>query len=114
MKKKCKRTFHDDWKVDHPWLRVEVNTKGDEMMFCDFCIKAGVSSDKTSFIKGCTSLRLESIKHHETSKMHIFAAVKNVNEKKPDEAPTMKAKSSLKKLVMDRLTMLFHTVHAIN
>ena len=112
--KKRKRTFRDDWKADRPWLRVEVNTKGEEMMFCDFCIKAGISSDKTSFVKGCTSLKLESIKHHEKGNMHLFAAVKNSNEKKPDEAPAMKAKLSLNKLAMDRLTILFRTVHAIN
>ena len=72
--KKRKRTFRDDWKADRPWLRVEVNTKGEEMMFCDFCIKAGISSDKTSFVKGCTSLKLESIKHHEKGNMHLFCS----------------------------------------
>ena len=32
----------------------------------------------------------------------------------PDETPAVKAKLSLNKLAMDRLTILFHTVHAIN
>ena len=40
-------------------------------MFCDFCVKAGISADKM-FVKGCTSLKLESPKHHETSNMHLF------------------------------------------
>ena len=82
-------------------------------MFCDFCLKAGVSSDK-SFIKGCTSLKLESIKHHEASNMHLLSANKHVNEEKPEEAPALKAKLILIKLAMDRLTILFCTVHAIN
>ena len=84
------------------------------MMFCDFCVKAGISSDKTSFVKGCTTLKLESLKHHETSNMHLFSAKKYANEEKPEEAPAMKAKLSLNKLAVERLTILFCTVHAIN
>ena len=48
--KRCKRGFRDDWKVNRPWLRVEKNANGDEIMFCDFCVKAGIPSDKTSFV----------------------------------------------------------------
>ena len=108
-----KRCFRDDWKANGPWLRVETNASGDEIMFCDFCLKAGVSSDK-SFIKGCTSLKLESIKHHEASNLHLLSANKHVNEEKPEEAPVLKAKLSLSKLTMDRLIILFHIVPAIN
>ena len=54
---KCrKRNFVPSWKEGRPWLCVETNSDGEEMMFCDYCIKAG-----TSYIKGCGSLRLESI-----------------------------------------------------
>ena len=76
------RGFRDDWKVNRPWLWVETNANGDEIMFCYFCVKSGISSDKTSFVKGCTSLKLESLKHHETSNMHLFSAKKYANEKK--------------------------------
>ena len=112
--KKRKRGFRDDWKTGRPWLRVEISDEGVESMFCDFCIKAEISVEKTAFVNGCTNLKLDSIKHHESSNMHLFAAVKNANEKKPDEAPALKAKLSLNKLAMDRLTILFRTVHAIN
>ena len=44
-------------------------------MFSDFFVKTGISSDKTSFVKGCTTLKLESLKHHETSNMHLFSAL---------------------------------------
>ena len=46
--------------------------------------------------------------------MHLLSANKYVNEEKPEEAPAVKAKLSLYKLAMDRLTILFCTVHAIN
>ena len=44
----------------------------------------------------------------------FFSAKKYANEQKPEEAQTMKAKLTLNKLAMDRLTILFHTVHTIN
>ena len=50
--------FLSSWKSGRPWLRVETNTSDEEIMFCDFCIKADISSDKTSFINGCKSLNL--------------------------------------------------------
>ena len=102
------------WKVDRPWLRVETSAEGEEAMFCDFCINAEIPSDKTSFIKGCKNLKLETVKLHESSNMHLFAANKHVNEEKPSEAPAYKAQLSLNKLAMDRLKILFHTVYAIN
>ena len=46
--------------------------------------------------------------------MHLFSADKYANEQKTEEAPAMKAKLSLNKLAMDRLTILFHKRHAIN
>ena len=53
--KRHKRGFQSTWQVNRPWLRVE-NISDEEVLFCDYCIKAGVSSQKTSFIKGCKSL----------------------------------------------------------
>ena len=44
----------------------------------------------------------------------MFSAKKYANEQKPEEAPTMKAKLHLNKFAMDRLRILFCTVHAIN
>ena len=109
-----KRVFVNSWKKDRSWLRVKTKADGEEVMFCDFCIKAEISADKTNFINGCKSLKLESIKHHETSNMHLFAANKHFNEENPSEAPALKAQLSLNKLAMDRLSLLFRNVYAIN
>lgn len=111
--KKRKRSFLPQWKVNRPWLRVEASAQGD-VMFCDYCINANVASDKTSFVRGCHSLRVESITYHEESNCHGFAVRKHVNEQQPEAAPALKAQISLNKQAMDRLTLLFRTVHAIN
>ena len=57
--KRRKRVFVNSWKKDRSWLRVETKADGEEVMFCDFCIKAEISADKTNFINGCKSLKLE-------------------------------------------------------
>ena len=57
-----KQCFIAEWKTNRPWLKIETNPNGKKIMFCDFCIKAGISSDKTSFINGCTNFKLETIK----------------------------------------------------
>ena len=59
-------------------------------------------------------LRLESIKYHESSNSHVYAANKYVNEQKPDQAPAVKAQLSLNKQALARLAILFRTLHAIN
>ena len=49
----CKHSFCPQRNVNWPWLREE-QTDEKELMFCDFCIKAGVSAGKkTNFVNGC-------------------------------------------------------------
>lgn len=94
------------WKIDRPWLRVETCSDND-IMFCDYCIKADVSADKSMFVKGCSSIRLESIKYHEASNAHIFAVKRHINEINPSEAPAAKAQLSLNKSLIPKLQYLF-------
>ena len=84
-----------------------------DIMFCDYCTTAGVSADKTNFIKGCTSLRLESLNYHEASKTHVLATNAHVNIVNPSDAPALKVKLSLNKSILPRIQKLFRTVHAI-
>ena len=70
-----------------------------QVMFCDYCIAASGQSDKNVFVKGCSNLKLESIKYHETSNSHLFATNKYKNSQQPTEAPAYKAKLSLNNAV---------------
>ena len=99
---KRKRSVLPQWCKDRPWLRVE-STSENDIMFCDYCIEAGVSADKSTFVKGCSSIRLESIKYHEGSNMHLLAANKHINKMKPSEAPAAKAQHSLNKALLPKL-----------
>lgn len=111
--KRRKRLFQAEWKKDRPWLRVETGKDGIEVMFCDFC-KAASSQSDNSFVKGCTNMKLYSIKKHETTNSHLFATNKHSNEQKPKEAPAYKAKLSLNKAAYAKLRILFKTTHALH
>ena len=100
-------------KIDWLWLRVETCSDND-IMFCDYCIKADVSADKSMIVKGCSSIRLASIKYHEASNAHIFAVKRHINEINPSEAPAAEAQLSLNKSLIPKLQYLFQTVHALN
>ena len=66
------------------------------------------------FVKGCSSIRLESIKYHEGSNLHVLALSKHINKMKPTDAPAAKAYHSLNKALFPKLQHLFCTVHALN
>ena len=85
-----------------------------QVMFCNYCIAASGQSDKNVFVKGCSNLKLELIKYHETSNSHLFATNKYKNLQQPTEAPAYKAKLSLNKAVYAKLSILFKTTHALN
>ena len=59
--------------------------------------KFSISSDKYVFIKGCSSIRLESVKYHEGSNQHVLALSKHINKMKPTDASAAKAYHSLNK-----------------
>ena len=72
--------------------------------------------NKSMFVKGCSSIRLESIKYYEGSNQHVLALSKHINKMKPTDAPAAKAyhNDSLNKALFPKLQHLFHTVHALN
>ena len=60
-------------------------------MFCDYCINAGVEPEKSSFVKGCTNIKLGPIKVHQASNSHLYSTTKYLNDNAPQDAPAVKA-----------------------
>ena len=83
-------------------------------MFCDYCINAGVEPEKSSFVKGCTNIKLGPIKVHQASNSHLYSTSKYLNDNAPQDAPAVKAQISLNKDVARKLSVLFRNVHALN
>ena len=109
--KRRKRCFQDDWKKGRQWLTYDPEQ---EAMFCDYCIKAGVEPEKSSFVKGCTNIKFEIIRIHQTSNFHLYATQKHSNDQSPGNAPAVQAHLSLNKTVSKKLKILFRTTHALN
>ena len=88
-------------------------------MFCDYCIPISSSArhernvQKNAFIYGCSNIRLETIKIHESTNTHLYA-VNRKNQCDPKNAPTHRAQQSLNKAIYAKLSIMFCTVHAIN
>ena len=60
------RTFQQSWMTKFStWLRFEADR---QLMFCTVCEK--YSSADQNFVKGCASMRLESLRMHERSQVH--------------------------------------------
>ena len=116
---KRKQLFKDVWKQNRPWLRIE-KKDGKEVMFCDYCIPISSSArhernvQKNAFIYGCSNIRLETIKIHESTNTHLYAVNRKKNQCDPKNAPAHRAQQSLNKAIYAKLSIMFHTVHAIN
>ena len=89
-------------------------------MFCDYCIPASTSAhhernaQKNALIYGCSNIRLETIKIHETTNTHLYAVNRMKNQSNPKNAPAYKAQLHLNKAIYAKLAIMFQTVHAIN
>ena len=69
-KEKRKREPQKTWKDKRPWLQFTP----DGTMICSYCVDAKIPETKTEFVAGCKSARIESVKKHETSEVHVHAA----------------------------------------
>ena len=95
------------------WLRVETNKEDTEVMFCDFCIKSGIESDRNAFAKGCSNFKLEAISIMK-GVTTIFMQPKCISMSKIQQKPQLQAKLSLNKAIYEKLIVMFRTAHAIN
>ena len=111
---KRKQLFKEVWKQNCPWLRIERKDDGKEVMFCDYCIPIGTSArhernvQKNAFIYGCSNIRLETIKIHESTNTHLYAVNRKKNQCNPKNTPAYKAQQSLNKAVYAKLSNVPH------
>ncbi|CAH1781417.1 unnamed protein product, partial [Owenia fusiformis] len=88
MEKTKKRKYLPKWEFGRPWLA----HRGDKM-FCITCEKVSkfapnsVNIKNNAFIVGSTTMKLESIIQHETSKSHKTATIILKHRQNPTSAP---------------------------
>ena len=113
---KCqrKRSFQTSWRNDRNWLEFSAES---ETMTCKICKEAADVDPavklKNTFYLGCRSLKLESVKLHETSANHMKAKKIIEANKNPTETSAFKIITNLNKDIIDKLSKLFKTVDAL-
>ncbi|KAK3090549.1 hypothetical protein FSP39_012619 [Pinctada imbricata] len=107
------RSLKESWKTNRPWLEFR-DDEGDApspSMICKVCTESGKINE---FVKGCKSLRLESVKIHESSEAHKHACeIVSNREKKVGERPAEKAIQQMNSDIFEKLLILFRNAHAI-
>lgn len=113
---KRQRSFQNSW-LAHPnfklWLRYDKETA---LMFCNICeqwaTSTGQAMGKTEFVKGCSSLRIESLHKHAKSETHTGAvAAKGAAEAPPGTSTADKLLRQMNQTVINRLEVMFRTCH---
>ena len=93
---KRERSFIQSWLAGRSWLRYDKDSK---KMFCDYCIKNGVttkyhvkrnSSNVSSFVTGCQSMTLETVKV-----INIGDVVRNCRDEKSNTIQNFIAKINI-------------------
>ena len=86
------------------------------ILLCSVCIQYA-SSDldkKAVFVTGSSNFKMESVISHETSGQHIRSVGKqSAKENSTVNSTAAKIVQSLNKKVFNRMTNLFHNVHAL-
>ena len=67
-----KRCYNTGWAKTRPWLEYDPGLK---LMFCSWCRSYEKNRDRNQFAKGCSSVKLESIK-----KMSLLNSIKTQNQ----------------------------------
>ena len=57
-----RRRFNSNWTEGRTWLKHDQN---DSMMFYEWCRRFDRNEHRNQFVKGCSSMKLESVKKHE-------------------------------------------------
>jgi hypothetical protein len=113
---KRKRKFQTSWQKNRNWLVHNSEIREIDRMTCSVCIQYA-SSDldkKAVFVTGSSNFKMESVISHETSGQHIRSVGKqSAKENSTVNSTAAKIVQSLNKKVFNRMTNLFHNVHAL-
>jgi len=79
-----KRRFNNDWAEGRVWLQ---HDKDNDVMFCEWCRRFDKNEHRNQFVKGCTSMKLESVKKHKQSRQHRDSEAAQRASNRPERAP---------------------------
>ena len=103
-----KRRYNSRWTENRPWLQYDCEM---EVMFCVWCRQYDRTPDRNQFAKGCSSMKVESIKKHEISRQHKDCESANRARATPHEAPLERAIMSMGKEQQEKMEKLFRSAY---
>ena len=71
-----RRRFNSEWSEGRVWLK---HDRDNDVMFCEWCRRFDKNEHRNQFVKGCASMKLESIKKHDLSRQCSEVIIKCVN-----------------------------------
>ena len=75
-------------------------------MFCSWCRSYERNPKKNQFAKGCSSMKVESIKKHESSRQYKDSESAHRPRTKPEESPLERAFMSIEKAQQEQMEKL--------
>ena len=107
------RKFNESWRWNggkkRDWLEYHPQTK---TMRCNLCTKFSSSSESV-FVSGQPALKLDTIKAHEESKLHLKCVQIDIAQKNPEKTDGERVKRSLNAKHRQKMALLFRNAHAL-
>ena len=97
--------FQNSWTENRPWLTYD---KSSDKMFCVWHRDAD-----SAVTTGCSNVKMDAVKHHETSKAHKSLAPHHVNLPDSGVSKAVKCLKIIKQADLDKLLFKFRTAHVI-
>ena len=98
-----RRRFNSEWAEGREWLQEN------GVMFCEWCRCFDRNEHRNQFVKGCVSMKLESVKKHELSRQHKDAQAAHRAHIQPAHAPMELAVQKMEKEEVEQMKRLFNT-----
>ena len=101
-----RRRFNDAWSEGRMWLKYDGDS---DAMYCEWCRRFDRNEHRNQFVKGCTSMKLESVKKHEGSRQHKDSEAAQRARSRPDLAPIELALQTMERQELEQMKRLFNT-----
>ena len=105
---KRRRYYNSKWAEGRDWLEF---SKDEGLMFCSWCRKYDRNEHRNQFVRGCSSMKLESVKRHEASQQHADAKAAQLAHTRPEQAPLEAALLTMEQAEFEQMRCLFNTAY---
>ena len=105
-----KRDFQPSWLEKFKWLRSD-DTK---RMLCYYCTNSrSAAGSDNPFVKGSYNYKIDLLKSHERSKLHLEAVAEEAAKCNPKETPLARSIDTMEISVHNKMKMLFNTAYHV-